>query len=97
MAKIGRTRKSYGAVPVGDDEAVLGMSPRARDPVVMAATSAGDFAESDGALGAGMALPNQGEALAANGAAELWGIGGALAQNLHVNSGLSLCRPQAAT
>jgi hypothetical protein len=60
--------------------------------LVVTAKSAGNFAEGDGALGAGMALPEEGESLAADGAAELRGISGALAQNLHVFSGLSTCR-----
>jgi hypothetical protein len=73
------------------------MGVRARELVVVAAESAGDFAKGDGAFGAGVALPEERKALAADGAAELWGISGALAQNLHVISGLSLCHFQTAT
>jgi hypothetical protein len=97
MAKSGRARKSGGTAPVGDDEAALGMGVRAGELVVMAAQRCGNLAQGDGSFRARLALPEESEAMAADGTAEVRGINSALAQNLHVFWGLSLCRVPTAT
>ncbi len=84
MAENRGARKSGGAVPVGDDEAMLGMGVGAGKLMVMAAERSGNLAQGDGALPAGLALPVESESLATYGAAEVRGINSAFAQNLHV-------------
>jgi hypothetical protein len=84
MAANRGTRKSRGAVAVGDDEAALGMGVGAGNSMVMGAERSGNLAQGDGPLGAGLALPEESEALAADGTAEIRGINNDLAQNLHV-------------
>jgi hypothetical protein len=97
MAQNGGAGKFCGAVPFGDREAALGVGVvagagigvEAGELVVMAAQSLGDLAQRNGALGAGLALPEENEALAAYGTTQIRGIRGAFAQNLHGDSCLS--------
>jgi hypothetical protein len=51
--------------------------------MVMGAEGAVDFADSDGALGARLPLPEEDEALSTHRATQIRGIRGAFAQNLH--------------
>jgi hypothetical protein len=86
MAQNGGAGKFRGAAQVGNDEAAFRVGIGAGERVVMAAEGAIDFAESGGALSAGLALPKENEALAAHCATHVRGIRGALAQNLHGDS-----------
>jgi hypothetical protein len=92
MAENRGARKSRGPVSLGDDEAALGMGVGARIQagveagklVVMAAQRRGNLAQGDGSFRTRLPLPEESEAMAAYGTAEIRGINNALAQNLHV-------------
>lgn len=85
VAQSGGAGKSCGAVEISYDETVLGMGVSAGELVVMAAQGAGDLEQGDVALGLILALPEQGEALSADGTVSFRSLVTALAQNLHVS------------
>ena len=83
MTQSGGAGKCERAIPGGNQKAALRMSVGSGKRVVVGAQSLCDLTQRVGALGLGLALEEQNEALTANRTTEIRGIRSAFAQNLH--------------
>jgi hypothetical protein len=83
MAQNGRSRIFKTPVPVRNEKTALWVRAGPGLLVVMVTKSLCNFAEREAAIGAGLPVVEEGEALPANGTAHIRGIRSGLAQNLH--------------
>lgn len=84
MAQSGGIGRCSCSRSIADKKPALRMGFSTRALEVMGAQSFRYFFESSSALGFGLAFPRENESLAADAAMQIWGKGGAFAQDLHV-------------